>query len=315
LGPVSVSAVDAKSTATDGRAHENGLDPLGLTLDLSGAREQDSPVVPGLTDVLAVLDLAGDVTPPVPVRSVPNGTGVVLGAQQLAQQVVLAERLAPGKTVQTMHVVFPNPGRLDRPVDVDVEWLQSGRTYANLALTFRQDGHGISRADVLLGADGPDFVRHEPARPLPWTGPDAAVVVDHPMLPWEVRAAAGPQPFSADLWQRIPGAPDDPAVARALVAYASEPLLVGIAMAGHAARGAGVIGPDEWLATNVIAETLTFVEEFDARDWHLLRVTSPHAGRGRVLGRGEVYCADGRLCAVFECLAMLRVLPHRAATV
>jgi acyl-CoA thioesterase II len=286
-------------------------DLLGLAPDAAGRPRRPAPTVDSLADVLAVLDLAGDVTPPVPVRSLPNPAGIVLGAQQLAQQVVLAERLAPGKSVQTLHTVFPNPSRLDRPVDVDVEWLQSARTFANLTLTFRQHGVAVSRCDVLLGADGADFVRHEPARPEPWAGPDGAAPAVHPMMPWEVRTAAGPEPFSLDLWQRVPDAPDDPTLARALAAYASEPLLVPLVLRAHAARGAGTVGPGERLAASILAETVTFVEQLDARDWHLIRLTAPHAGRGRVLGRGELFRADGRLCGVFECLAVLRALPAR----
>jgi len=295
------------------------LTQLGATAahgkDLPLARDPDRPAglhrFSTLAEVLAVLDLAGDVTPPVPVRSLPSAFGGVLGAQLLAQQIVLAERLALGKTVQTLHAVFPNPSRWDRPVDADFEWLQSGRTFANLTLTFRQDGRAIGRSDVLLAADDPDFVRHAPDQPKGWTGPQDATPLDHPMMPWEVRTRPGPEPFSVDHWQRIPAAPDDPTVARALAAYASEPLLIPRVMAEHAARGDVALAEGERLAANVIAETVTFVEELDARDWHLLRVTSPYAGRGRLLGRGEVFRADGRLCAVFECVAMLRTLPPR----
>ncbi|MBL7495968.1 thioesterase family protein [Frankia sp. CN7] len=267
-----------------------------------------------LAEVLAVLDLAGDATPPLPVRCLPSAHGGVLGAQLLAQQIVLAERLAPGRTTQTMHTVFPNPGRFDAPVDVDVEWLQAGRTYATLALTFRQDGRPISRGDVLLGAHERDFVRHEPARPDGWSGPDAAAPVDHPMLPWEVRVAPGPSPYGLDLWQRIPDAPADPALARALVAFTSEPLLVPRVTTAHADRGAVSLAPDQRLSAAILAQTITFAEEVDAREWHLVRIDSPHAGNGRVLGRGEVYRADGRLCAVFECVGMLRALAPKRAT-
>ncbi|ADP78682.1 acyl-CoA thioesterase [Pseudofrankia inefficax] len=314
---MSASTVDAESAGTDelvaAMAQLAATATSGPDLPLPRHSEPAAGLrqFGTLAEVLAVLDLAGDVTPPVPVRSLPNAFGGVLGAQQLAQQIVLAERLAPGRSVQTLHAVFPNPSRWERPVDADFEWLQAGRTFANLTLTFRQDGRAISRSDVLLAADGPDFVRHEPDRPEGWTGPEAARPVDHPMMPWEVRTGPGPTPFSVDHWQRIPAAPDDPTVARALAAYASEPLLVPRVMADHVARGEVRIAPGSRLAANIIAETVTFVEELDAREWHLVRVSSPHAGRGRVLGRGEVFRADGRLCAVFECVAMLRVLPPR----
>ncbi|ONH33475.1 hypothetical protein BL253_01440 [Pseudofrankia asymbiotica] len=260
----------------------------------------------GLDDVLAVLDLAGDATPPLPVRTLRSLHGGVLAAQQLAQQIVLAERLAPSKSTQTLHTVFPNPSRWDAPLDVDVEWLQSGRTFANLALTFRQAGRAISRGDVLLGADEPDFVRHEATPPAPIDGPAAARPVDYPLLPWEVRLAPGPRPYSLDVWQRIPGVSADPALARGLLAFASEPWTGHHVANSHVQRGTATLAPGERLAAAVLAETVTFVEDLDVREWHLLRVESPHAGRGRYLGHGRVHTADGRLCAVFECLGMLR---------
>ncbi|OHV48022.1 acyl-CoA thioesterase domain-containing protein [Pseudofrankia sp. BMG5.36] len=321
------STVDAQGTAIAGPVGDpagrpggtDGVPPVGAeepptelaaTLPPGSFPRPESELF-SLADVLAALDLAGDATPPLPVRVLRSPHGGVLAAQQLAQQVVLAERLAPGKSTQTLHTMFPNSSRWDEPLDVDVEWLQSGRTFANLALTFRQGGRAISRGDVLLGADAPDFVRHEAAAPEPTDGPASARPVDYPLLPWEVRLSPGPGPYSLDVWQRIPGIPADPALGRALVAFASEPWTGHHVANSHFQRGTARLAPGERLAAAVLAQTVTFVEDLDVGEWHLLRVDSPHAGHGRVLGRGRVYTADGRLRAVFECLGMLRALPAK----
>ena len=306
-----MSTLDAaRTTAATGLA-EWPLDPLGR--QLAGLTRAIRPLLGfnSLAEILRVLDLAGDAAPPIPILSLASSHGGVLGAQLVAQQVVLAERLAAGKSIQTLHTVFPNPSAWDQPLDVDVEWLQSGRTFANLALTFRQGGRPVSRADVLLGADAPDHVRHEAPVPAGWTGPDAAIPVRHPMFPWETRTAPGPWAFGLDLWQRIPAAPADPALWRALIAFSAEPLAVHFTELAHEELGTAPAVPGQRVAASVLAQTVTFVEEIDVRDWHLIRVSAEHAGHGRVLGRGEIRQADGRLCAVFECVGVLRALPAR----
>jgi acyl-CoA thioesterase-2 len=133
---VSSSTVDVETTVRDtltggpGRSDRPGGHGPAGTAGLLRPEPDDTvlPRIRDLADVLAVLDLAGDVTPPVPVRVLPSAHGGVLGAQQLAQQIVLAERLAPGKTVQTLHTVFPNPSRWDAPLEVDVECSRATRT-------------------------------------------------------------------------------------------------------------------------------------------------------------------------------------------
>jgi len=314
---VGTRTVDAQGMATDGPAG----DPAGHGAATAGAAAASPPVrlaeLPdtfdragfapySLAEVLAVLDLAGDVSPPVPVRSLRSPHGGVLGSQQLAQQVVLAERLAPGMSTRTLHSLFPNPSERDEPLDVDVEWLQSGRRFANLALSFRQRGRAIGRSDVLLGADAPDFVRHETSPPEPMGDPESGEPLDCPLMPWDVRVAPGPRPHSVDVWQRIPGVPADPALARGLIAFASDPWAGHHVILSHIQAGTAVLAPGERMLAAVLAQTVTFLEELDVREWHLLRVDAPYAGGGRFLGRGHVYTAAGRLCAVFETVGMLR---------
>jgi acyl-CoA thioesterase-2 len=306
---VSANALEACTGAAATELAHQPRDPLGRYLASLSGPAGLRPEFDSLPEILRVLDLPGDTTPPVPAHSLGSHHGGVYGAQQLAQQIVLSERLAAGKATHTVHTVFPNPSRWDAPLDVDVEWLQSGQTFANLTLTFRQGGRAVSRADVLLGAEAPDFVRHEAPVPAGWRGPDGASPVRHPMFPWETRTAPGPWAFGLDLWQRIPDAPADPTMWRALAAFTTEPLAVHLAALAHEEHGTAPLAPGETAASAVLAETVTFVEEIDVRAWHLVRVSAEHAGHGRVLGRGEVRRADGRLSAVFECVGMLRALP------
>ncbi len=45
----------------------------------------------------------------------------------------------------------------------------------------------------------------------------------------------------------------------------------------------------------VLSQTLTFLEPLDVRDWHRVRVVVPYVGAGRLLARGKVFDAQGRL--------------------
>jgi acyl-CoA thioesterase len=60
------------------------------------------------------------------------------------------------------------------------------------------------------------------------------------------------------------------------------------------------------ISTSVISQTVTFHDEFDAADWHLLAHESPHAGGGRSYGRAHVFTADGRLVASYDQQNMIR---------
>lgn len=253
--------------------------------------------VPTLFDLPELLDVL-DVRPGEPVRSVASGHGGVLGAQLLGQQVRLAERLVPGRRVQSVQTLFLRPGRADLPLQVDVEHLQSGRSFASVSLSFRQDALLVSRASVLLTADEPDFLRRVTTAPAL---PDGVTPVRRALLPWETCAVPVQDPVEFDLQQRIAGAGEDPSVWRALVAFTSE-----VPAVQQVVEGFGVPVEGDALPGAVLSQTLTFLDPLDVRDWHRLRVVVPHVGGGRLLGRGEVFGADGSLAVTFATSGLLR---------
>lgn len=253
--------------------------------------------VPTLFDLPALLDVL-DVRPGEPVRSVPSGHGGVLGAQLLGQQVRLAERLVPGKRVQSLQTLFVRAGRADLPMSVDVEHLQGGRSFASLTLTFRQGDVLVSRASALLTVDEPDFLRRVARAPQL---PQDTVEVHRALLPWQARAVPTDDPVDLDLLLRVPEAGDDPSLWRALVAYTSE-----VPAVQQVVDGMGVEVPSARLPGAVLSQTLTFLEPLDVREWHRVRVLVPYVGAGRLLGRGEVFDGDGRLAATFATSGLLR---------
>ena len=83
------------------------------------------------------------------------------------------------------------------------------------------------------------------------------------------------------------GAPADPVLDQALLAFATDGFLIGTAMRPH--EGVGQSQAHVTLATGVISHTLTFHEPAPAGDWLLLSHHSPYAGHGRSYGRADVF--------------------------
>jgi acyl-CoA thioesterase-2 len=102
-------------------------------------------------------------------------------------------------------------------------------------------------------------------------------------------------PAHIQVWSRIPGAPDDLALAQAMAAYASDGLLIATAMRLH--EGVGQSMAHVSVATTVLTQTLTFHDPFAASDWLLFDQHSTYAGRGRSHGVAQIFDASGTLVA------------------
>ncbi|SNQ46479.1 conserved hypothetical protein [Frankia canadensis] len=276
------------------------VEAIDATLPINAA----TPGYFTLSDLLSVLDLRGDV-PPVPARTLASAHGGVWGSQQLGQQVMLAERLTPGKVVHSLHTIFARPGDCMQPVWIDVERLASGGSVDALALTFRQGAQQLSRATMMLRAPAPDFLRVSPAITMP-PGPDAGEPDDdRPMMPWESRALPPVEENVRDHWSRISGAGSDPTLWRALIAHSCELFpLADIVVAQGLAEAPRA--PRAGIAAMVLSQTVTFFNDLDVRDWHLYRVHTVHVGHGRTGSRIEVFAPDGTLRAEAEIIGLLR---------
>lgn len=238
------------------------------------------------------------------------GQGVIFGGQFLAQSVVAGLVGQEGKRVKTVHSVFARSGSPAVAVEIAVERLHAGRAFASSMVTISQGERLCARSSVLLSADEPDFIRH--ADPAPTL---VAPSAHHGTEAWQVQVVGevdvnDPElvgPPDLDVWTRFVGAPDDPAVDQALLAYATDGFLIGTAMRPHA--GVGQAQAHVSVATGVVSHTLTFHEPFSAEEWLLLSHHSPYAGRGRCYGRADVFRADGTLVASFVQDGMIRPSP------
>jgi acyl-CoA thioesterase-2 len=239
------------------------------------------------------------------------GHEVVFGGQLLGQSVVAASAGHDAKRVKTVHTTFARSARPDSPVEIAVDRMHAGRAFASSTVTISQGDRLCARSLVLLSADEPDFIRHADA--IPGTpGPGAGVSAGEGSGAWQVRIAGDvdvddPEavgPPDLDVWTRFVGAPDDPVIDQALLAFATDGFLIATAMRPH--PGVGQAQAHVTVATGVVSHTLTFHEPAAAGEWLLLSHHSPYAGRGRSYGTANVFRADGALVASFVQDGMIR---------
>jgi acyl-CoA thioesterase len=172
--------------------------------------------------------------------------------------------------------VFSRGGRVSQPLELQLDTVHSGGSFATLSVTYEQAGKPISTGIVLLHKPDPDLIRHQPAMP-PVAGPDDAGT--------RVEKGPGGQEFGVpaaydhrggaddvnppDLatWYRYPEAPDDETIGQALVAFATNLPSIGIALQPH--ESFSVEQSHQRMSTGVISHTLTFHEPVLASEWLL----------------------------------------------
>ncbi len=236
---------------------------------------------------------------------------VVFGGQLLAQSVIAGLADQEGKTVKTIHTVFARGASPDEGLDITVDRMHSGRSVASSTVTISQGERLCTRSLVLLSADEPDVIRHAD-EPRASSRPEDVADVIRGEGAWEIGIVGNVDisdpdlvgPPELDVWIRFAGAPDDPRIDQALVAYSTDGFLIGTAMRPHA--GVGQAQAHVTLSTGVLSHTLTFHERCPAGEWHLLQQWSSYAGHGRSYGRGDIFRADGQLAASFVQDAMIR---------
>ncbi|WP_007517264.1 acyl-CoA thioesterase domain-containing protein [Pseudofrankia saprophytica] len=243
-------------------------------------------------------------------ENLPIGTGVVFGGQILAQAIIAALVGQDGKSVKTVHTVFARGGVPDRPMEISVDRVHGGRTFASSTVTFSQDEKVRSRSMVLLSAEEPDLIRHaDTPTPAPSPAPtEKAVRRLQSVIVGDVDLNSPDLvgPPDLDVWSRWADAPDDPGTSQALIAFASESFLIGTAMRPH--EGVGQAQGHVTLSTGVISHTITFHQACDAGSWLLSRLHSSYTGGGRAYGRGDIFTEDGRLVASFVQDSMIRAM-------
>ncbi|MBA4764666.1 MAG: acyl-CoA thioesterase II [Erythrobacter sp.] len=251
----------------------------------------------------------------------PGGIGRVFGGQVIAQALQSAQATAPeGMEAHSLHAYFLRGGREGVDIDYAVAADFDGRSFANRRVVARQDGAAILNltASFQLPEEG---LEHDdcpmPDVPTPEDLPsdtemrkkflaemgeisDAQRELMTRPRPIEMRTSgklhwmnADKKPPHAHSWFRAAAAlPDDPALHRAVIAYASDYTLLGTSALPHGlswARGE--------LKGASLDHAIWFHRPARADEWLLYATDSPWSGGGRGFNRGRIFNREGELVA------------------
>jgi acyl-CoA thioesterase-2 len=235
----------------------------------------------------------------------------IFGGQLLAQCIVVASQTSPGKSVKSLHVIFPREGDLGEPVEYRVDRIQDGRTFAGRIITGWQGEEMIVTASVSLHA-AEQGLEHQLEAP-PVAGPEESVPADPSMIPWETRVvdgvdlrspAAGPPRFA--FWMRAPEIGPDPVHHQALLAHATDLTLIGTALRPY--EGLCETDSPERIQTAVTTHTLWFHRPVRLDQWVLITQESPSAFGARAFAQGHAFGRGGELVASFAQESMVRLV-------
>lgn len=247
----------------------------------------------------------------------PGGVGRVFGGQVIAQALQAAQRsLDDDKVAHSLHAYFMRPGDENYPIlyrvvrDFEgrsfanrrVIAMQKGKPILNMAASFQLAEEGLSHQEVMPDVPGPDELVSERAlrEEIRDQVPEKMQRLFLRSRPIEIRPVnprnwfnpekTEPQQYS---WFRVVDRlPDDPALHRAMLAYASDMTLLGTSMLPH-----GVSWMNGDVQTASLDHAVWLHESFRADDWLLYATDSPWSGHTRGFNRGRIYTRDGRLVA------------------
>jgi acyl-CoA thioesterase-2 len=247
------------------------------------------------------------------------GWGTVFGGQVLGQALSAAVQTVPRERhVHSLNAYFLRPGDVRRPIVYDVDRIRDGSSFTTRRVVAIQNGHAIFNMAASFQIEEPGFEHHDAMPPAP--APEslrseqelAAAVADRlpPFIreralaarPFEMRPVAPPadplappppSPPHRMVWLKTAGKlPDEPALHRYLLAYASDYSFVTTALLPH---GVNWMTPGMQIAS--LDHVMWFHQPFRVDDWLLHVIDSPAAHGARGLVRGRVFTRDGRLVA------------------
>lgn len=252
----------------------------------------------------------------------------LFGGQAVAQALMAASlEEDAGRLAHSLHCYFLKPGMADEPVEYRVAHLTAGRSFAARRVEAWQGQLCIFSMIASFHRPEPGF-RHAVECPYPLDIEGALATLDgwresddgsgqHPLVrrlqqrpieivpldPSAVFGGSAHEPRAA-WWMRLRRpAQADPAMQRALLAYASDMLFMRNAMLPHGIRP----GSRKVQATS-LDHALWFHETPDFDRWHLFVSESPWAGGARGLSRGHFFAEDGRMVATAQQENLMRPL-------
>lgn len=257
----------------------------------------------------------------------PGGVGRVFGGQVIAQALQSAQRSVEGdKTAHSLHAYFMRPGDENHPIifrvvrDFEgssfatrrVIAMQKGKPILNMAASFQVAEEGFHHQDEMPDVPPPEGLLSElelnerirdeiPEQFHRFLLRTRAIEI-RPVHPrnWFKPERGDPRQHA---WIRAIGTlGDEPALHRAVLAYASDMVLLGTCMLPHA-----VSSMTGKVQTASLDHAVWLHEPFRADEWLLYTTDSPWAGHSRGFNRGKIYSRDGRLVASIAQEGLIRL--------
>ena len=247
----------------------------------------------------------------------PGGVGRVFGGQVIGQALQAAQRSVEGdKAAHSLHAYFMRPGDEDHPIiyrvvrDFEgrsfstrrVIAMQKGQPILNMAASFQLPADGLAHQDAMPDVPDPDQLRSERElrEEIQDQVPEKLRRFFLRARPIEIRPVnprnwfkPEKQPAFQHSWFRVAAPlPDDAALHRAMLAYATDMTLLGTCMMPH-----GVSWMTGQVQTASLDHAVWLHEPFRFDEWLLYSTDSPWSGHTRGFNRGQIFSRDGRLIA------------------
>ena len=252
--------------------------------------------------------------------------GRVFGGQVLAQSLVAAERTVEGqRSPHSLHGYFLRAGDINQPITFSVDRLRDGRSFSTRRVQAYQAGEPIFSM-IASFQDHDAGLEHQETFPVdvpdPETLPSAAELIgpnSHPVAqywakarPFDMRHVGSPIYFNVDPQQQVPHQavwikalgtlPDDPALHRAALAYASDYSILEPIYRAH-----GIAWSHPGLKSASLDHAMWFHRNPKVDEWMLYVQESPSAQGGRGLSLGRIFSREGVLLATVAQEGMVRV--------
>ena len=285
-----------------------------------------NPIVDELIDLLRLERLEEDLFRG---QSRDIGTRNVFGGQVLGQALSAAQQTVDAdRIVHSLHAYFLRAGDIEAPIVYNVDRSRDGKSFSVRRVVAIQHGQPIFNfaASFQVSEAGAEHQFDMPPVPMPEDlAPPAQVAADElakmpvKLQRWLSRKAAfefryvsrgneiQPEkrlPYQQIWFRLIDRAPDDDALHRSMLAYASDFHLIGTAMLPH---GISYLQHNVQVAS--LDHALWFHRPFRVDDWLLYSCDSPSAQGARGLTRGMIFTRDGRLAASTAQEGLIRLLP------
>lgn len=261
------------------------------------------------------------------------GWGTVFGGQVLGQALSAAvQTVPPERHVHSLHAYFLRPGAVDRPIVYDVDRIRDGSSFTTRRVVAIQNGHAIFNLAASFQIEEAGF-EHQDA--MPDAPPPESLLTEGELMlrfadrfppkyreravaerPFELRPAnpgddpfkPKPEPAQRMVWLKTTGKlPDDPALHRYLLAYASDHWFVTTSLMPH---GVTWLTPGMQVAS--LDHVMWFHQPVRVDEWLLNVMESPAARGARGLVRSRFFTRDGKLVASSAQEGLIRKREPRA---